>query len=174
MKPTVALLAATSLLTAASCQIKPNPYAAYPRVIHNGKPARIIPAWVVMNEKEIPTPAAPHPQKTCVLVSLENKRAWLYQEGQPVLQSPICSGKPKHETPKGTFRVIAKHRHWISTLYHVPMPLFLRLNCMGGKIGLHAGPIATQNASHGCIRLPTPLAEKFFEHCQVGTPVTIQ
>jgi lipoprotein-anchoring transpeptidase ErfK/SrfK len=84
----------------------------------------------------------------------------------------ICSGKPGYETPKGSFYVINKHRDWVSTIYHVPMPYFLRLN--PGIFGLHAGQIALRPASHGCVRLPREKAAQFFEATPVGARVVIE
>ena len=51
------------------------------------------------------------------------------------------------------------------------MPYFLRIH---GGIGMHAGYLPGYPASHGCIRLPERLAEKFFENASVGTPVEIR
>jgi lipoprotein-anchoring transpeptidase ErfK/SrfK len=53
------------------------------------------------------------------------------------------------------------------------MPYWMRLTSYG--IGMHAGviPKPGEAASHGCIRLPKPLAPILFEVVKEGTPVTI-
>lgn len=145
----------------------------YPIQTKQGKQMRIIPAADYLLFKELPTPEAPTPKGTSIVVDTGNQRTWLYKDGMNVLVASICPGKVGKETPKGTFRVISKHKDWISTIYNVPMPYLLRLNAGNGAIGLHAGTIALQPASHGCIRLPEPYAIAFFNNTPVGTPVVI-
>jgi lipoprotein-anchoring transpeptidase ErfK/SrfK len=50
------------------------------------------------------------------------------------------------------------------------MPFFLRF--VGGY-GLHAGYVPDYPASHGCVRLPSVMAERFYHNSQVGTPVIV-
>ena len=40
-------------------------------------------------------------------------------------------------------------------------------------IGMHEGFLPGYPASHGCIRMPGFMSERFFENVGVGTPVTI-
>ena len=51
------------------------------------------------------------------------------------------------------------------------MPYFMRI--VGGT-GMHEGYLPGYPASHGCIRMPGPMAEAFFRSVSVGTPVTIE
>ena len=51
------------------------------------------------------------------------------------------------------------------------MPYFQRFT---GGYGLHAGVVPNRRASHGCVRLPRIMAERFYSHTSVGTPVTVQ
>ena len=53
------------------------------------------------------------------------------------------------------------------------MPLYMRLKDDG--TGMHVGPIPHpgRRASHGCIRMPRVMAERFYSIVSVGTPVTI-
>jgi lipoprotein-anchoring transpeptidase ErfK/SrfK len=50
------------------------------------------------------------------------------------------------------------------------MPYFMRVT---GGIGMHEGFLPGYAASHGCIRMPGFMAERFFENVSVGTPVTV-
>jgi lipoprotein-anchoring transpeptidase ErfK/SrfK len=50
------------------------------------------------------------------------------------------------------------------------MPFFMRI--VGGT-GMHQGFLPGYPASHGCIRMPGFMAEKFFDNVSVGTPVSI-
>ena len=52
-----------------------------------------------------------------------------------------------------------------------PMPNFLRFD---GGVGMHTGFLPGYPASHGCVRMPNHMAEKFFEHATVGTPVLVE
>ena len=67
--------------------------------------------------------------------------------------------------------VTDKKRSHVSSLYHVQMPFFMRLNCL--DFGMHAGNVPNYPASHGCIRLPAEIAQKLFAEIPVGTVVTI-
>jgi len=145
----------------------------YPIIKKNGKKYRLIPAEDYLMRKTVPVPPAPNNEAVSIQVSLSDQRVWLYQYGLLTYTSPTCPGKVGHETPTGEFHVISKHKDWISTLYHVPMPFLLRLNAMNGEIGIHQGPIALEAASHGCIRLPKDMASKFFEVTPVGAKVYI-
>ncbi len=55
--------------------------------------------------------------------------------------------------------------------YHAPMPNFMRFD---GGIGMHTGYLPGYAASHGCVRMPHHMSEKFFENVQVGTPVIVE
>src|SRR4029450_919520 len=65
---------------------------------------------------------------TRVVISLSAQRASLYR-GQELLVNTRCStGRKGYATAPGVYVVTSKHPSWISNLYHVPMPNFLRLN----------------------------------------------
>ena len=50
-------------------------------------------------------------------IDLTNQEAYLWDHGRVVLQSPICSGRPGHETPVGSFRVTDKDINHASSFY---------------------------------------------------------
>ena len=106
-----------------------------------------------------------------VTVDLSNQRAWVVKEGKVVDSCSVSTGREGFNTPAGRYVITDKHRSWTSTLYHVAMPFFMRLNC--GAIGLHSGYVTGRPASHGCIRLPYEKAQKFFDICRVGDEVQI-
>lgn len=145
----------------------------YPVVKRDGKAYRIIPNEDILMREVVAPPVAPDNAGSSIYVNLAEKRAWLFHDGLLSDVAPICSGKAGKETPAGRFRVISKHRDWISTLYNVPMPYFLRLNADDGKVGLHSGAIALEPASRGCIRLPAKMAEVFFNKTRVGSTVVV-
>jgi ankyrin repeat protein len=106
-----------------------------------------------------------------VVVNLSSQKAELYRDGMLVDTTKVSTGRKGYSTPKGTFVITNKHQSWKSTIYHVAMPWFMRLNC--GAIGLHAGNIPGYPASHGCIRLPYAKAKAFFGQLRTGDVVEV-
>jgi len=106
-----------------------------------------------------------------VTVNLTQQRAWVMKEGEIIDTCPVSTGREGYDTPAGRYVITDKHRAWTSTLYHVSMPFFMRLNC--SAIGLHSGYVTGRPASHGCIRLPYEKAKKFFGLVGVGDEVQI-
>jgi hypothetical protein len=106
-----------------------------------------------------------------VVVNLSGQKAELYRDGQLVDTTRVSTGRKGYSTPSGTFVITNKHQSWTSTIYHVAMPWFMRLNC--GSIGMHAGNIPGYPASHGCIRLPYAKAKAFFAQLRTGDVVEV-
>lgn len=106
-----------------------------------------------------------------IVVSLADQAFVAYSDGRRVMRGPVCTGRRGYRTRAGKYRVTNKHRHWVSTIYGVPMPHFLRLN--GGPVGLHGGFLPGFPASHGCIRLAYEDAGKLFKKTPRGTRVYI-
>ncbi|WP_461786503.1 L,D-transpeptidase family protein [Prosthecobacter sp.] len=108
---------------------------------------------------------------TLVTVDLSNQRAWVMKQGRIINSTSVSTGRAGYSTPAGRYVITDKHRSHTSTLYHVAMPWFMRLNC--GAIGLHSGYVTGRPASHGCIRLPYEKAKEFFSQVTVGDEVEI-
>lgn len=137
-----------------------------------------------------------------MIIYLDTQKAEFYRDDKLVGWTYVATGKRSHPTPTGSFRISEKTADKVSNLYgkllgpdgkvvdsdfnvskeEVPeghefsparMPLFLRLTNDG--VGLHVGPIPRPGAtaSHGCIRVPRYMAQKFFANTSIGTPVTI-
>ncbi|WP_346837537.1 L,D-transpeptidase [Microbulbifer sp. SAOS-129_SWC] len=136
-----------------------------------------------------------------IRVSLGQQRAYFYKGDTPVGESRISSGKPGFRTPAGHYRVLAKKVHHRSgqfgsyvdrnshrvvradvdrrrdrrppgTYYRgAKMDYFIRFN---DGIGFHASSdVPDYPASHGCVRMPRNMAQKFFQYAPVGTPVVV-
>ena len=131
-------------------------------------------------------------------IDLQDQLAYLIDDGQVVLTTPISSGRAGHFTDRGAFKIIEKERNHFSNMYGrivdargntvvsdadsdmtvpaggkfipAPMRYFMRFN---GAIGMHAGVLPGYAASHGCVRLPEANAIELFETVPVGTPVTV-
>lgn len=134
-----------------------------------------------------------------IRIDLGSQEAYFYKGGKLVGMSPISSGREGYNTPTGSFRIIQKNADHVSNLYGnyvddsgaivmrnvgvhrdprppgsrfegAPMPYFMRIT---GAVGMHAGYLPGVPDSHGCIRMPREMAQAFFAHASVGTPVTV-
>ncbi len=105
-----------------------------------------------------------------VEISLATQKASVIKDGVSILSTSVSTGRKGFDTPAGEYVVTDKTRNHISSLYHVEMPYFMRLNCL--DFGLHAGNVPNYPASHGCIRLPADVAQRIFSEIPVGTVVT--
>lgn len=136
-----------------------------------------------------------------IRINRSQQKAYFYKGGELVGVSRISSGREDKGTPAGTYRITDKSKNHRSNLYGVfknaagetidnnvdvrekpvpppgahfvaaPMPNFMRFN---GAVGLHTGYLPGYPASAGCVRMPHHMAEKFFEHAPVGTPVIVE
>ncbi len=113
----------------------------------------------------------PDPEQLRIEISLARQRASVIKDGVPILHTPISTGRSGFDTPPGEYVITDKNRDHRSTVYHVDMPFFMRLNCL--DFGMHAGVVPDYPASHGCIRLPPAVARKLFAEIPVGTLVVI-
>lgn len=138
--------------------------------------------------------------KPSVKINLREQRAYFYKSGQLVGISQLSTGREGLNTPAGHFRISQKDLNHVSSKYGdyvdaagnvivpnvglgqdpkpagtrfkgAPMPYFMRIT--SGGVGLHAGYLPGYPASHGCIRMPEFMAERFFESVSIGTPVTV-
>src|SRR5438034_11414356 len=55
--------------------------------------------------------------ETSVEIDLQEQRAYLLQNGRPVLASPISSGRYGHLTKGGAFKILEKERTHYSSMY---------------------------------------------------------
>lgn len=136
-----------------------------------------------------------------IKIKRSEQKAYFYRGSEIVGMSPISTGSTTHTTPAGSFKVSQKSKDHKSSLYGVirdtatgqvvnadadtrkhrakagqvfenaPMPYFLRFN---SGIGMHVGHLPGYAASHGCVRMPEPMAKKFFENSTLGTPVIVE
>lgn len=132
-------------------------------------------------------------------IDLTNQEAYLLDRGRVVLRSPICSGRPGHETPSGNFQVTDKDLNHASSFYgffgnpvtkqivvpdadidmkvpsglefvKAPMRYYVQFQ---PAIGLHAGFLPGRPDSHGCVRMPQEYAVAFFQAATPGMPVRV-
>lgn len=136
-----------------------------------------------------------------IKINRTQQKAYFYKGGTLVGVSKISSGNEDHATPPGRYKITEKSKDHKSSVYGVfkdratgmttndnvdirvdkpkpteiyypaPMPNFMRF---AGGIGMHTGYLPGYAASHGCIRMPHQMSEKFFENVSVGTPVIVE
>ena len=107
-----------------------------------------------------------------VIISIEDQRISLYDNGVLIAHSSVSTGVPGHPTPLGVFSVINKERWHRSNIYSAaPMPYMQRITWSG--IALHAGVLPGYPASHGCIRLTDSFATRLWHLTKRGTRVII-
>ena len=107
-----------------------------------------------------------------IIISIEDQRISLYDNGVLIAHSSVSTGVPGHPTPLGVFSVISKERWHRSNIYSAaPMPYMQRITWSG--IALHAGVLPGYPASHGCIRLTDNFATRLWHLTKRGTRVII-
>ena len=114
----------------------------------------------------------PSPDELRIEISLASQRVALIKNGVPIFRTQCSTGRPGYSTRTGQFVITDKRRNHRSSIYHVEMPYFMRLSCL--DFGMHAGIVPNYPASHGCIRLPSEAARRFFSEIPVGTLVTVK
>ena len=135
-----------------------------------------------------------------IRIDLSDQKAYFYKGDELVGISMISTGREGYATPTGTFKITQKNRDHRSNLYGewitdsgevidndvdvrlkpnpppgvrflgAAMPYFMRIH---GGVGMHAGYLPGFPASHGCIRMPEHMAERFFHEAPRGTPVSV-
>ncbi len=119
------------------------------------------------------TDGAPKDGQLIITVDLEARVMSVFRDGYEIGAAVAMLGTDDHPTPLGTFPIMRKQRHNVSEKYgNAPMPYSMFLTTDG--IAIHGGN-AVENgyASHGCIAIPTELAEKVFEIAKPGDKVII-
>lgn len=115
--------------------------------------------------------SGPSPDALRIEISLGAQKMSVLKGGAPALTTACSTGRAGFSTASGVYVITDKDRDHRSTIYKVPMPYFMRLNCR--DFGLHEGNVLSRNASHGCIRLPGETARRLFSEIPIGTLVNI-
>src|ERR1700730_3422078 len=116
--------------------------------------------------------SGPPPEQLRIEISLASQHARLLKNGVSVLSTACSTGRSGYSTRTGTFVLNDNDRNHWTTIYKVEMPYFMRLSCL--DFGMHEGVVPNYPASHGCIRLPSEAAQRFFSEIPIGTVVAVQ
>lgn len=132
-----------------------------------------------------PTPTAPgaHPIGTgkWIDVNLTTQKMVAYEGSTPVYSSLVSTGVASHPTVTGTFNIYVKYTSQAMRggtpgvdYYYLPgvpyVMYFYQAYALHGTYWHHNfGHVM----SHGCVNLPTPVAQWVFNWAPIGTPVNI-
>jgi lipoprotein-anchoring transpeptidase ErfK/SrfK len=115
---------------------------------------------------------APETGALVITVDLEARVISAFRDGHEIGTAVALLGTRKHPTPLGVFPILTKEKDNISEKYNdAPMPWTLRLTWDG--IAIHGSPVLNGYASHGCIGVPDPFAERLFAAADRGDKVVI-
>ena len=121
----------------------------------------------------LPAAAIPKAGPVNILVSLRNQKTYVYKAGQLVAMSTSSHGTADHPTDPGRWTILQKKPFHRSNKYsNAPMPFMQRLDKWGRAF--HAGVVPGYPASHGCIRLPAPMAKALYGLTKIGDVVEIE
>jgi lipoprotein-anchoring transpeptidase ErfK/SrfK len=131
-------------------------------------------------QQSIPQPSAP---QRVIVVSLEDRKLALVEDGQVKKVYPVAVGKPSTPSPEGTFTI---ERRVANPTYHhdgrtvPPGPRnpvgtrWMGLSIHGyGIHGTNEPASIGKAASHGCIRMAKADLEEFYEQVAVGDRVKL-
>jgi lipoprotein-anchoring transpeptidase ErfK/SrfK len=135
-----------------------------------------------------------------IVVRIGEQKAYFYKGRELVGESTVSTGKPGFSTPPGSYQVVSKSEDHVSTVFgdyiddygnivrsnidrrkdrcppgahfdgaRMPYAMFFR-----SGYAMHQGYVPPYAASHGCIRLPDGMAERFYDAAPVGTPVVVK
>lgn len=122
---------------------------------------------------------------TYVEVSIKDQHMWFYKDGDLVVESDVVTGDATngHDTAKGAFPLAFKEspsilrgdgadRYETKVQYWMPFYEGQGLHDAWWK-SVFGGNEYKGNGSHGCVNLPTEIAEKLYKNIEPGTAIII-
>ncbi|MFN6095626.1 MAG: L,D-transpeptidase [Verrucomicrobiota bacterium] len=145
--------------------------------------------------------AQTHEGNSHIKINLATQRGMLMNNGELVMDYPICSGVKSRPTPTGTFyileKIVDKSSNRYGKIYDAsgsvinsdadaindtipeggrfvgaPMKYWMRLTNDG--VGHHIGPVKRYPASHACIRGPRAVMPIVYSKVKLGTRFDIE
>lgn len=123
-----------------------------------------------------PLPGPPFPGRW-ILVDLSDQELMAYEGETLVLRTKVSTGRPRTPTVVGTFRIYLKLRAQTMTGpgYRLPNVPYVMYFYQGYALhGTYWHNNFGRPMSHGCVNLPTPIAEQLYQWADLGTPVVVQ
>jgi lipoprotein-anchoring transpeptidase ErfK/SrfK len=116
--------------------------------------------------------ALPGKASSAIIINLAAQQLYLYRDTKVVFVTKLSTGGRHLPTPRGHYQITEKDVSHTSSIFHVPMPYFMRLD--GEAFGIHYGYNPGHPASHGCIRVGSMSeARMLFRMTPSGTSVII-
>ena len=112
-----------------------------------------------------------------IVVDLSEQRIYAYQDGGLLRNVGVSTGLPGTPTVQGNYAVYVKYiaQTMSGPGYYLPdVPYVMYFYSGYGIHGTYWHNNFGQPMSHGCVNLPTPEAEWFYNWAEVGTPVHVQ
>ena len=133
-----------------------------------------------------------HPNNVKIKVSLAYRAVYVMEGDRPLLVTATAIGTPQKPTPTGHYKVYKKVEKKRSYSYgfavqgdrnvptkadgapgrYVGFPMAYWVE-FKPQYGFHVGSVWPTPRTHGCLRLHTNVAPKFFALARIGTPVHI-
>jgi len=112
-----------------------------------------------------------------IIVDLSDSRVYAYENGILMRNVLVSTGLPATPTVQGSFTV--QRKYGAQTMsgpgYYLPdVPYVMYFYAGYALHGTYWHNNFGQPMSHGCVNLPTPEAEWFFNFADVGTPILVQ
>lgn len=108
---------------------------------------------------------------TWIRVDLGSQLISVFRAGHEIGTAVIVYGGDNKQTPAGKLHILGKARDHRSSLYDAQMPYTLRLTDDG--VAIHASSVRWGAATHGCIGVPLPFAQRLFSAAKVGDEVVV-
>jgi LysM repeat protein len=122
-------------------------------------------------------PAAVFSTGRSIIVDLSDQRIYAYENGALVRVVVVSTGLPATPTVTGTYNVYLRYtsQNMSGPGYYLPGVPYVMYFYQGYAIhGTYWHSNFGTPMSRGCVNLPTPEAEWFFNWADYGTPVTVQ
>jgi lipoprotein-anchoring transpeptidase ErfK/SrfK len=117
--------------------------------------------------------AIPTEGDTRIVVDRLTQMMYVYRGDKLVGAATVSTAVKGRITPLGFWSILEKRPMYRSKKYeNAPMPWMQRIDEYG--IAMHGGKNPGYPASHGCIRLPMPFAEKLYKLTTIGSKVIIE
>lgn len=114
---------------------------------------------------------APDKGPLTIHIDLRRQLVSVFRKGHEIGTAVIVYGAPDMDTPEGRFKVISRHRDYVSRKYDAPMPYSLFFTNDG--VALHASKMTERHATHGCVGLPEDFARHLFDASSKGDVVEV-
>lgn len=120
-------------------------------------------------------------QHTYIKISISKQTLEYYENNKVVLKTDVTTGK-NNGTPVGNYKVIKKARNTYLMTKKYKSFVKYWIGFLGSSYGIHdaswrkkfGGKEYLTNGSHGCVNVPTDMAEKLYNMVSIGTPVYIK